>query len=203
MDIHFIAKPTGILAAWTHFHHHIPLQSELRNGVRSRSGSLALCVNDDPAKSKCSVFSFKGVEYLRSSLSSLPEFIVRAHDGIRCLCAPIGSDAFCKSFCLDIAEACRPAFDRISVMENSQVAYHFLRVCMLPKFSYLIKTTPPRLVMDAAKAFDCLVMQCIASIMHCSPGDDLFTPECIKQATFGFQVGGLGLTSMEHSCLGA
>ena len=89
-------------------------------------------------------------------------------------------------------------FNVLSVMDP-QVALLLLRSCGLPRFGYLCRALPPRLVHSAARQFDARVVQTFRAISGISTEFWEANPFAAKRVQFGRGVG-VGLRSYESTC---
>ena len=72
-----------------------------------------------------------------------------------------------------------------------QIALLLLRFCAVPRFSYLARTTPPTLFVDAAIQFDSMIWNCFARLIRST--SDSISEDVKKQAQLPLSRGGMGL----------
>jgi hypothetical protein len=109
---------------------------------------------------KCSYYTPSGI-----ASPILSEMMNYCREGLDVLGSPIGSDHFCIEFCMNTVEESKVLFEFIEQL-TKQEKFLVLRYSLDCGINHLLRTTPPRLVMQAAKAFDSLIIECVKGIIE-------------------------------------
>ena len=121
--------------------------------------------------------------------------VERCPDGVRCVGAPVGSAAFCESFCQElVTEKYAVRLQRIAKFPDTQSALLFLRFCHVTRFVFVTRTTPPSLAAAAAEQMDASTRDALDHILGLAsqPGYMLDAQDW-AQAQLSIKAGGLGL----------
>jgi hypothetical protein len=122
------------------------------------------------------------------------EHLIPASGGLRIAGVPIGSNSFCRQYCLDFVNVeVRAKCAALLKAEQVQDAMIMLRQCVNASMVHLLRTVPPRLVHDAALMFDVLVH---ATFVEITGTDIPFDSAAWDAMRFPLRHGGFGLTSM-------
>lgn len=120
--------------------------------------------------------------------STSPNFVL--------LGSPIGDVDFCTLYVEKLRAANATLLERLSHLEDPQVALHLLRTCAsFAKFVYVARTTPPHLVRDSLLGCDEDIRSALASV-----GALRLTDSAWEQAQLALTHGGLGLRSVSRHC---
>ena len=103
-----------------------------------------------------------------SSNSSLPSDIPVTRGGFCLLGCPIGPTPYCEEVLQDRITGIRKSLATLHDMQDSQLETTLLRSCLaLPKFSYILRATPPSYIEQAARDFDVAVREMLEPGGHC------------------------------------
>ena len=101
-----------------------------------------------------------------SSNSSLPSDIPVTRGGFCLLGCPIEPTPYCEEVLQDRITGIRKSLAALHDMQDSQLETTLLRSCLaLPKFSYILRTTPPSYIEQAARDFDVAVRETLEAIV--------------------------------------
>ena len=158
---------------------------------------------------KCKLFSFAPQRTLERWFSgTIPVEVERISaqrrdGGVRFLGSPVGHPDFCRDYCLRLVETeFRNRRDAIAGMKNKQGALALLRFSHVTRFSYILRTTPPEFVYDAAKLMDVGTRAAVDTILELS-GPTALSDVQWCQVQLPIKLGGLGLCSAFQSCVPA
>ena len=98
-------------------------------------------------ETKCEEFP-----YLRISDWGLPVPIKSG--GVTILGTPIGHLSFVENSCMDQVNQAKLFLSQLPKINDLQTASLVLRYCGVPKISHLLRSVPPRVIEEAAKDFD-------------------------------------------------
>jgi hypothetical protein len=153
-DLTIIGHPNSIIAAWEFISEYAPSKSS--GIIAPEPFALKIKV------SKCKVFSFAPLSLMKSwfPVFKIPNSVERISGsepgcGIKFLGAPIGHEDFCISFCNDlVTHEYAKKLKAIAIMKDVQSALLLLRFCHVTCFSFILRTTEPKLVKEAAVLMD-------------------------------------------------
>ena len=101
-----------------------------------------------------------------SSNSSLASDIPVTRGGFCLLGCPIGPTPYCEEVLQDRITGIRKSLAALHDMQDTQLETTLLRSCLaLPKFSYILRTTPPSYIEQAARDFDVAVRETLEAIV--------------------------------------
>ena len=101
-----------------------------------------------------------------SSNSSLPSDIPVTRGDFCLLGCPIGPKPYCEEVLQDRISGIRKSLATQHDMQDSQLETTLLRSCLaLPKFSYILCTTPPSYIEQAARDIDVAVKEMLETIV--------------------------------------
>jgi hypothetical protein len=107
---------------------------------------------------KCKLYSTGPRELFDSEVfAEIPVEVERISSqtgGIKFLGSPVGNLLFCRSFCINKALEYKKRIEAICVMKDKQSALLLLRYCHVTRFSFLLRTTAPHVIDEAAKIMD-------------------------------------------------
>ena len=101
---------------------------------------------------------------------------------------------------LDEARDHRVMFDRLThtlMKDNLQIAFTLLRSCALPRMNFVARTANPSLLIDAAKEFDDLVMNCFLKLSNIDPKQ--LNEFNRNQIGLPLRIGGMGLRPVQRT----
>lgn len=126
-----------------------------------------------------------------SARSSVPNFIL--------LGSPVGDIDFCSQYVAKLRTANSKLLERLSQLEDPQVALHLLRTsASFAKYVYLARTTPPHLIRDSLLACDNDIRASFESFAALQLTDSAWS-----QAQLSLSMGGLGIRSVSTHCAAA
>ena len=103
-----------------------------------------------------------------SSQSSLPPDIPITSGRFCLLGCPIGTPSYCEEIVQARIKRIRESLAALHDMQDSQLETALLRSCLaLPKFSYILRTSPPSYIEQAARDFDVAVRETFEVILGC------------------------------------
>ena len=101
-----------------------------------------------------------------SSQSSLPPDIPVASGGFCLRGCPIGPPSYCEEIVQARITRIRESLAALHDMQDSQLETTVLRSCLaLPKFSYILRTSPPSYIEQATRDFDVAVRETLEVIL--------------------------------------
>ena len=101
-----------------------------------------------------------------SSQSSLPPDIPVTSGGFCLLSCPIGPPSYCEEIVQARITRIRESLAALHDMQDSQLETTLLRSCLaLPKFSYILRTSPPSYIEQATRDFDVAVRETLEVIL--------------------------------------
>eukprot|EP01047_Picozoa_sp_COSAG01_P009801 COSAG01_NODE_406_length_17453_cov_83.218105_6_plen_3546_part_00 len=90
---------------------------------------------------------------------------------------PVGSDAFCREFYMSKAAETEALVNALVPLANYteqsslQAMFQTLKYCAEPKMNYWLRAAEPRLIEEAARAHDMVILRCASRLL--GPGDHL------------------------------
>ena len=144
-----------------------------------------------------------------ATMTKASQLNLKVVSGFRTCGSPVGADNFVAMDALAIIQdACMRAQMLVVLAKTKeadaalsiQAAMTLMRYCINPAaLTYLVRTTPPKLINDQLKSFDeCIVASVLAITGH-APGRSVETSKrrfVIKRINLDSKLGGLGLPSM-------
>ena len=99
-------------------------------------------------------------------LSSLPSDIPTTSAGFELLGCPIGPPDYFRDVISRRLSKIKESVQLLSLLENSQVEYSLLRVCLgLQKMKCVLRTTPPDILFPILQDFDSFMFHCINDLV--------------------------------------
>lgn len=114
--------------------------------------------------------------------------------GVRIVGSPVGTDDFCRRFCNEKVAEYSKRPETIGRFPNKQIAQKLLRECHCTRLVFLMRTTPPRLVEEAARTHDANTRKALERVLACPP-DAPLTDDAWQQAQLPARMAGLGMWS--------
>ena len=151
---------------------------ECYNLLKSRMFDIGLELREE----KCEAYSPLGISHW-----DLP--VPVKSDGVIILGTPIGHPSFIESCCKDQVNRAKLFLSQLPKLNDSQSASLLLRYCGVPKISHLLRSVPPIVIDEAAKEFDCALLDTFEGIISCK-----LSVQERSQFTLGIGQGGFGLT---------
>ena len=106
--------------------------------------------------------------------------------------APVGTDEFRRLYLLQLAFKAAEDLKRLGehMRLHLQCAMQLLRMCLLPRFNYQLRCSPPHVTLPAARAFDDALLEAVQTLL-----DTRFPPNHPAWQRVGLALcdGGLGL----------
>ena len=134
-----------------------------------------------------------------SSQSSLPPDIPVTSEGFCLLGCPIGPPSYCEEIVQARITRIREFLAALHDMQDSQLETTLLRSCLaLPKFSYILRTSPPSYIEQATRDFDVAVRETLEVILG-GPLSEWSGPK----ASLPSSRGGTNLRSASLQCPGS
>jgi hypothetical protein len=110
----------------------------------------------------------------------LPKGVSVTREGIRLAGAPLGTDAFCRSFVMDkineIGVKVKEVRKLVSHRYGPQVGYALMQKCVSRAAAFLLQVTPPALTIEAAQRLDDVMAE--AALHLITPPSMAVPPEC-------------------------
>ena len=126
---------------------------------------------------------------------------VPASEGVKVLGAPVGDPGWCSRFWIDnFNKGFRPLLDHLPLLPSRQDRLLILRHCVVTKSMFMLRTTHPNVVFEAAELIDYAVRDILLTMLptYHHGGQPHLTPEMILQSRLPLRKAGLGLHSAQR-----